>query len=59
VLSAIKFNSKQRLVAIKIQDVATDRVLPAKLEAKIVPSQQQPEQVFRIRLMTSKRPGKV
>jgi len=46
-------------MAIEIQDKAAGRMLPAKLEAETAPSQQQPEQVLRVSLMSSKRSGKV
>jgi len=58
-LSAIEFDGEASLVTVEIEDEATDRMLPAKLEPETAVSQQQPEQVLRIRLVEPERPGKV
>ncbi len=48
-LRAIDFDRQTRLMAVEIEDVAAQRMLPAKLDSKLVCSELLPQHCFRIR----------
>ena len=56
--TAIKFNSKTGILAVEIEDISANRMLPAKLEAtETASSQNLPKQKFCICLLLAKLPG--
>jgi len=56
-LPTIKLHRQVGCVAIKIQNIRADRMLPTEFESEFATSQQKPEETLRVRLMQPEGSG--